>query len=72
MDWGAGESDDQLKENAITSEAPSLDLETWVVFRDRLDGVSVASMVGVTPVELRFGGILSRELGAYAMRANEA
>lgn len=59
-DWGAGVSDDPPLENASTSEAPSLDPGTWVKFRDLLDGVPIVSVVGVTPVDLRFADILSR------------
>lgn len=44
-------------EKASTSEAPSFDPGTWVEFRDRFVGVPIASVVGVTPVDLRFGGI---------------
>jgi hypothetical protein len=60
---GPVESDDQPLEHAITSEVPSFDPGTRVEFRDRFDGVSIASVVGVAPVDLCLGGILSIEMG---------
>lgn len=60
---GTREPGDHDLENAITSGTTSLGPGTRVEPRDRLDGVSMASVVSAAPLDLRLGALLSSEIG---------